>query len=193
MPLPCRLGTLPTPSAPISPQPRGPPSRCSSLLMPWLEGRLDHAPALMLHRPTLRPPPGLMAFRGPVQAGAALATPYKQEMGGQHESQCELGTGVPAIAAPRASTQRRDKAGEAVSSPGPQPGLHAGQMRTKASTRDSGAVRTCSQPSAHFQDRGINSIRGSTRASEGPPKPAQCWAWLGKAAPGRGSAEPRQR
>lgn len=41
-----------------------------------------------------------MAFRGPTQAGAALATPYKQEMGGQHVSQCELDTGVPAISAP---------------------------------------------------------------------------------------------
>lgn len=41
-----------------------------------------------------------MAFRGPAQAGAALATPYKQEMGGKHGSQCELGTGVPASTAP---------------------------------------------------------------------------------------------
>ena len=178
--------------APISPQPRGPPSRLSSLLMPWLEGRLDHAPALMLHRPTLRPPPGLMAFRGPVQAGAAMVTPYKQEMGGSMGPSVSWAPGFLPSRPPRASTQRRDKAGEAVSSPGPQPGLHTGQMRTKASTRDSGAVQTCSQPSAHFQDRGINSVHGSTRASEGPPKPAQRWAWLGKAAPGRGSAEPRQ-
>lgn len=78
-----------------------PPSRCSTLLLPWPEGRLDHALALMLHRPTLRPPHGLMAFRGPTQAGAALATLSKQEIGGQHGSQCELGTGAPASMAPR--------------------------------------------------------------------------------------------